>query len=365
MQPSFTLTEEQTALRDTARRFLRDKSGTDKVREDMATASGFDESLWKEIAQMGWQAMAIPEEHGGAGYGVVEQAILLEEMGRFLFCAPYLSSVVLGATAVLSAATDDQKAELLPAVAAGELRLTVAGPLGPDVDSSPVRVEGGALHGEVDTVIDGHTADRFVVLASGEDGLELHLTAADADGIETEQVTSLDQTRKLARVRFDGTAAERLGDAEAGSAWRAAIRAGAVALANEQVGGAQQVLDMAVDYAKTRKQFGRAIGSFQAIKHRCAELLVDVESAKSTAYHAARALAADEPDEQDIAIPLARSYCSEVYERAAAENIQIHGGIGFTWEHDAHLYFKRAKSTKLLLGDPVGWRADLADALGF
>ena len=360
MQLSFAFTEEQTALRDTARRFLRDKSDTEKVREDMASDRGFDDALWKEIAQMGWQAMAIPEEYGGAGYGAAEQAVLMEEMGRALFCAPYLSSAVLGASLVIAAGSEQQKSELLPAVASGELRLTVAGPLHPGGLAPSVEADGSQLSGEVATVIDGHTADRLVTLADTDGGPVLFVV--DADDVETEPVTSLDQTRKLATVRFDGATGDRL-EGEAAGAWATMLRAGAVALANEQIGGAQQVLDMAVDYAKTRKQFGRAIGSFQAIKHRCAELLVEIESAKSTAYHAARALASGDADECDIAIPLARSYCSEVYERAAADNIQIHGGIGFTWEHDAHLYFKRAKSTKLLLGGPVEWRKDLADVL--
>ena len=377
---NFALSEEQDMLRMTARRFLDDRAGSDVVRNLMETAAGFDAALWQEIAAQGWQGMAIPEEYGGAGFTFMEQAILMEEMGRSLFPAPYLSSIVLGADLVLTAGTEEQKQTILPDVASGEIRLAVAHlESGGRWDATGVEMtatnEGGGfvLEGAKFFVIDGHTADSLIVVArtdpssSGTDGISLFLLPADTDGIESRRVETMDQTRKQAEITFAAVrvpATAMLGDPGSGwSSLQEMLQRAVVALAFEQVGGAQQCLDMSVEYAKVRIQFGRPIGSFQAIKHKCADMLVAIESARSAAYYAGWAASVGDED-LAIAAPLAKSYCSEAYSHAAGENIQIHGGIGFTWEHDAHLFFKRAKTDEILFGTPADHRAALADALG-
>jgi len=372
--------DEQVMLRDTARRFLEAKSPSTEVRRLMETDEGFDADLWSEIAEQGWQAMAIPEEYGGAGFSVVEQGILMEEMGRALFPSPFLSSVVLGADLILHSGTEPQKQDLLPAIAAGERRVAFAQlePRGGwDAGGIAMIAERAGsdliLTGTKSFVLDGHTADMLLVAvrtqpdASGADGISVVVVDAAAAGVTRRRLETMDMTRKQAEVSFDSVrvpATAILG--VPGSGWGAiagTMTRAVVALAMEQVGGAQRCLEMAVEYAKARVQFGRPIGSFQAIKHKCADMLVLVESAKSTAYHAAWAVAAGDA-EVAVAAPLAKSYCSEAYFHCAAENIQIHGGIGFTWEHDAHLYFKRAKTDELLFGSPAEHRAKLASALG-
>jgi alkylation response protein AidB-like acyl-CoA dehydrogenase len=224
--------------------------------------------------------------------------------------------------------------------------------------------DGWTLNGHKSFVIDGHLADLVLVVGRTPAGLSLFGVKGDADGLTRTPLATMDQTRKQARIEFAGTPGRLLGEeGGAGPALSRTLDLAAVALAAEQVGGAQRCLDMAVDYAKTRIQFGRPIGSFQAIKHKCADMLLEVESAKSAAYYAGWA-AAEDSEELPVVASLAKSYCSEAYFHAAAENIQIHGGIGFTWEHDAHLYFKRAKSSELLLGDPSYHRELLAQRIG-
>ena len=376
-----TLTEEQQMLRDTARRFLEERAGLDTARVLMETEAGYDPETWADIAEMGWQAMAVPEEYGGAGATAVETAVLMEEMGRSLFPAPYLSTVVLAAGLLLEAGSEEQKAAFLPGIAAGEslwaLALTEPGG---GWDPSGVRMtarregEGWILDGTKSYVVDGHIAHRLLIVcrtAAGDrpaDGVTVFIAEAGAPGVSARKTLSMDQTRSLAEVRLEGVAVSdeaRVGPE--GGGWAAVDRVldrAAAALACEQVGGAQACLEMAVEYARTRHQFGRPIGSFQAIKHKCADMLVAVESAKSAAYYAARAAAGEDGEDLSVAAPLAKSYCSEAYFRCAAENIQIHGGIGFTWEHDAHLFFKRAKSSEIMFGDPAHHRARLADRIG-
>jgi alkylation response protein AidB-like acyl-CoA dehydrogenase len=375
----FGFSEEREMLRETARRFLDDKAPIDSVRTLMETDTGFDEALWSEIATQGWQAMAIPEEYGGAGFSTMEQAVLMEEMGRSLFPSPYLSSIVLGADLVLSSESAEHKASILPDVAAGERRLAVAH-LEPEGGWSADGIsmtavpdgDGFVIDGTKAYVIDGHTADTLLVAArtpgtSGDDGIGVFVVDADATGVSARRVETLDQTRKQAEVGFDGVAVGGDGVLVApGSGWavlEATLRRAAVALSFEQVGGSQQCLDMSVAYAKERVQFGRPIGSFQAIKHACADMLVAVESAKSAAYYAGWAVAEESAD-VEVAAALAASYCSEAYVKCAGDSIQIHGGIGFTWEHDAHLFFKRAVSDELLFGTPAEHRARLAATLG-
>ena len=374
---TFAFTEEQQELRRGLRRFFEDKSSSQQVRRLMETDEGYDRAVWSQMAQqLGLQGLTIPEEHGGAGGGPVEQLIVLEEMGRVLLCAPYFSTVCLAANAIMNAATDEQQGDLLPGIASGDTiaALAFTEPNG-KWDASGITMEASGsgdsytLDGTKMFVIDGHTANQIVVVArqsgtSGEDGIGFFVVDGDATGLTRTPLATMDQTRKQARLEFAGVSARPLGDV--GRGWAALSKTldqAAVCLANEMVGGAQKVLDMSVEYAKVRVQFGRPIGSFQAIKHKCADMLLEVESGKSAAYYAAWA-AAEDNDELPVVASLAKAYCSDAYFHAAAENIQIHGGIGFTWEHDAHLYFKRAKASELLLGDPSTHREQMLKRIG-
>jgi alkylation response protein AidB-like acyl-CoA dehydrogenase len=369
---NFGFSEEQEELRKAVRRFLDDKSPSTEVRRLMETTEGYDPAVWSQMAnQLGLQALAIPEEYGGAGFGYVELIVVLEEMGRTLLCAPYFSTVALAANALLSSGDEAAKAEYLPGIASGEAIATLAfteesGRWELDcitMEATPSG-DGWVLDGTKSYVLDGHTANLVLVAARTANGLSLFAVAGDADGLTRTPLSTMDQTRKQAKLTFAGTPARLVGeDGGAGPVLSKTLDLAAVALAAEQVGGAQRVLDMSVDYAKNRIQFGRPIGSFQAIKHKCADMLLEVESAKSAAYYAGWA-AAEDNDELPVTACLAKAYCSEAYFHAAAENIQIHGGIGFTWEHDAHLYFKRAKSSELILGDPSYHRELLAQRIG-
>ena len=369
---NFAFSEEQEELRRSVRRYLEDKSPVTEVRRLMETTEGFDRAVWEQMAgQLGLQALAIPEEYGGAGFGYVELIVVLEEMGAALLCAPYYATVALGANALLASGDEGAKKDLLPGIASGETIATLAFTEDTgrwDVESVTLAAARSGsdwkLDGHKMFVIDGHNADLLVVAGRTGKGVSLFAVEGDASGLIRTPLATMDQTRKQARVEFTGTPARLIGD-EGGAAagLSRTLDLAAVALAAEQVGGAQRCLDMAVDYAKTRIQFGRPIGSFQAIKHKCADMLLEVESAKSAAYYAGWA-AAEDSEELPVVASLAKSYCSEAYFHAAAENIQIHGGIGFTWEHDAHLYFKRAKSSELLLGDPSYHRELLAQRIG-
>jgi alkylation response protein AidB-like acyl-CoA dehydrogenase len=368
---NFTFSDEQQQLREFVRSFLDDKSSEAAVRELMDTEAGYDADVWSQMAdQMGLQALIIPEEYGGQGYGYVELTVVLEEMGRALLCAPYFSSVVLAANALIHSGDESAKSELLPRIAAGEIATLAFTEENGRWDESGITIEataagdGHTLSGSKMYVLDGHTADIILVAARTANGVSLFNVAGDCTGLTRTLLSTMDQTRKQAKLDFDNTPATLVGTEGAG--WGVLDRVldlAAVALAAEQVGGAQMCLDMAVEYAKVRVQFGRPIGSFQAIKHKCADMLLEVESAKSAAYYAAWC-AAELNDELPSTASLAKAYCSEAYFHAAAENIQIHGGIGFTWEHPAHLYFKRAKTSELLLGDPTYHRELLAQRIG-
>jgi len=369
---NFAFSEEQEELRKSVRRFLEDKSAEAEVRRLMETTEGYDPALWEQMgSQLGLQGLAIPEEYGGSGYSYVELIVVLEEMGRALLAAPYFSTVALAANAILHSGDDAAKKELLGGIASGETIATLA--MTEDngrwdaegITATATKAgDGYTIDGHKMFVLDGHTANLIIVAAKTGDSISLFTVAGDADGLTRTPLATMDQTRKQARLEFSGTPAKLLGTE--GEGWPVLSRVldlAAVALAAEQVGGAQKCLDMSVDYAKVRVQFGRPIGSFQAIKHKCADMLLEVESAKSAAYYAGWA-AAELNDELPTVASLAKAYCSDAYFHAAAENIQIHGGIGFTWEHDAHLYFKRAKSSQLLLGDPTYHRELLAQRIG-
>jgi len=369
---NFAFTEEQEELRSTIRAFMEAKSSEEAVREQMETDQGYDTEVWTQMAeQMGLQGLAIPEEYGGSGFSFVELGIVLEEMGRALLCAPFFSSVVLGANTLLQSGDDAAKAEHLPKIASGETIAAVAfteenGRW--DEEGIEMQASGSGsdvtLSGTKSFVIDGHIANLFIVAAKSPAGTSLYLVDGDASGITRTQLSTMDQTRKQAKVEFANTPATLLGTEGAGwNVLSTVLDLVAVGLAAEQVGGAQMVLEQAVEYAKVRVQFGRPIGSFQAIKHKCADMLLEVESAKSAAYYGLWC-AAEMNDELPSTASLAKAYCSEAYFHAAGENIQIHGGIGFTWEHPAHLYFKRAKSSELLFGDPTYHREQLAQRIG-
>jgi alkylation response protein AidB-like acyl-CoA dehydrogenase len=364
---NFAFSEEQEELRKMVRSFLENKSAEEAVREQMETANGYDAAVWNQMgSEMALQGIAIPEEFGGQGYSFIELGVVLEEMGRALLCAPYFSSVVLAANTLLLSGDDAAKKAHLPGIAAGETIATLATtePSGRwDEAGITIEAKGSGsdftISGTKSFVLDGHTAN----LITGK-GVSLFAVDGNASGLTRTALSTMDQTRKQAKLEFSNTPAKLIGTE--GKGWDVLSQVfdlAAVALAAEQVGGAQKVLEMAVQYAKDRIQFGRPIGSFQAIKHKCADMLLEVESAKSAAYYGMWC-AAEMNDELASVASLAKAYCSEAYFHAAAENIQIHGGIGFTWEHPAHLYFKRAKSSELIFGDPTYHRELLAQRIG-
>ncbi|HXW83075.1 MAG TPA: acyl-CoA dehydrogenase family protein [Candidatus Binataceae bacterium] len=361
----FAFTEEQEQFRSTVRRFLVDRSPATEVRRLMATNEGYDREVWRQLSEeLALPGIHIPEQYGGAGFGMVELCIVMEQLGRALLCAPYFSTAVLAANAIMNAATEEQKAALLPEIARGKVLATLA-VTEPDGNWDPAAIEtvatrqtdGFRIDGVKSFVLDGHLADLLIVAArtagtAGHQGLALFTLDGQASGVERRRLESMDPTRKIARIELRGAPASLLGSLDEGT--KAILRTldqAAIALANEMMGGAQTMLDSAVSYAKMRVQFGREIGSFQAIKHKLADMLLEVELAKSAAYYAAQAAAADDPEWPALA-SLAKATASETYLHAAAECIQIHGGIGFTWDNDTHLWFKRAKSSEVFLGLP-------------
>jgi alkylation response protein AidB-like acyl-CoA dehydrogenase len=355
----FSFSSEQDAFRESLRRYLAERSPTKEVRRLMETDTGWERDGWRRMnAEMGFAALRIPEAYGGQGFGFAEQCILLEEMGRVLLCAPYFATAVLAAPAILHAGTEAQKAALLPGIASGEVVATLAsaedsGRWDAEATTLAARREGDAwvLDGHKSFVVDGHSADLIVVLGRTAAGLSLFTVAGDAPGLERRGLGVLDPTRKLARLVFRGVRAALLGEegAAAGPFGRTMVEA-AVCLANEMVGGADRLREDALAYAMMRMQFGRPIAGFQSMKHKQADMLLEVELAKSAAYFAAAAL--DDGD-ADIAATasLAKAAASEAYVQTAIHAVQIHGGIGFTWDNDTHLWFKRAKASEALLGD--------------
>jgi alkylation response protein AidB-like acyl-CoA dehydrogenase len=358
-------TEEHGEIRRYVRSWLDDRAPLTEVRRIMETESGFDPALWSELGELGWLGMAVAEEYGGSGLGFMEVAVVAEEMGRTLFPSPFLATVAMGATLVATSGTETQRQAILPEVVAGALKLGVA--VEPAARVAVAAVEAGdgwLLEGPARFVLDGHTADLLVVEATTGDGPRLFLVQ-DQDGVRRERLSVLDLTRPQAHLDFAGARASLLGDpGDPIDRGRTEMGLWAIgALSMEQVGGARACLEMAVEYARERHQFGRPIGSFQAIKHMCADMLVEVESATSAAHHLAGAIGHD-PEETAVAAPLAKAYCADAYYRTAATAIQVFGGIGFTWEHHAHLHLKRAKSGQLLLGSSGHYRRRLAERLG-
>jgi alkylation response protein AidB-like acyl-CoA dehydrogenase len=349
---------EADELRQAVREFLEVASPSGRVRDLMSTAEGYDKSVWRQMAgELGVHGIAVPEEFGGAGATLSELAVVFEEMGAALLCAPFFSTVALATQALLCSGDTAAMGDYLPGFVDGSTTATVI--LNGVLDAwDPQAVTltahadhtGYRIHGDADLVLDGHTANVVLAAANTRAGTSLFAVPANADGLTREPLTTLDRTRKVAHLQFNDVPARLIGTDGAAAAGLARTSDLAIAaLAAEQVGAAQRCLDMAVGYAKERIQFGRAIGSFQAVKHRCADMLVLVEGARSASVHAAES--ADSND-LPIAASVAKMACSEAFLQVALDNMRIHGGIGFTWEHDAHLYVRRAKATELIFGSP-------------
>jgi alkylation response protein AidB-like acyl-CoA dehydrogenase len=375
---ALAFTEEQREFRAVLRRFFAETSPPSAVRRAMETELGFDPALWGRMAaELGLLGLHVPEAYGGAGFGFVELGIVLEEMGRALVCAPYFSSVVLASTAIVNAGTDDDRRRLLPALVGGQSLATLAftepsGSWEPETTTTvatPSNGGGFRLKGEKGFVLDGCAADMMIVLArapgsAGAEGLSLFVVQADARGVERTSLQTLDPTRKLARVRFDDAEGVLLG--EPGGALgplRRTLAQAAAALANEMVGGAERLREDALAYAKLRVQFGRPLAAFQAMKHKQADMLLDVELAKSAAYRAAADANGDDAA-LFVTAALAKAVVSDAYMQTALHAVQIHGGIGFTWENNTHLWFRRAKSSEVFLGEPNLHRERMLCAMG-
>ena len=312
---------------------------------------GYRDEVWKQMAELGWLALPLPKENDGLGMGAIALSILLSEMGRVVFPGPYLSTVLAG-MAIADAGSEGQKSEYLPRIASGDLVATVA------AWDGHVEESGGALRGERRFVADGNIAELVVVVAhTGGDDAALFISEPS----ERTPIAYMDGTRKVAHLRFDGARAEKLGDSDRAAVHRLLDRA-ASCIAAESLGGAERVTEMAVEYAKSRTQFGRPIGSFQAVKHRAADMAVDTESLRAAVYFAAWSAEREQPD-APLAISMAKAYAADAYRRVAQSGIQIHGGIGFTWEHDMHLFFKRAKANEVAYGDATFHRERIARLL--
>lgn len=381
----FSFTEEQKMIRDTAQAFLAEVSSSNAIRSAMDTEQGFDPQIWQRICEeMYWQAIHIPEEYGGMGLGYVDLVVMLEQMGRYLLCSPFFSTVCLASNALIVAGTDEQKQQYLTQICEGSLTATLAytsknGQWDATAVQGIVTAQGDdyVLNGTYRYVLDGHTAQLLIVAArsegsEGEQGISLFAIDSDTLGVKRTWLPTMDQTRKQAEIVFDNvrvSSSQLMG--EENNAWpqlNKVLQLAAIAIAAEQVGGSQQVLDLTVEYTKERVQFGRPIAGFQAVKHQAADMMLRTEVARSAVYYAA--CVAEEAlsggllaDELGEAASVAKSYCSEGYFKNAGDALQLHGGVGFTWEYDVHLYFKRAKSSELFLGDAAYHREHVATLL--
>jgi alkylation response protein AidB-like acyl-CoA dehydrogenase len=364
---NFDFSDDQKALKDEARRFLTDKAGAKVTRRVLDDAKvSYDESLWRAVAEMGWLGAAIPEEHGGLGLGRLELCVLAEELGRAVAPIPFSSTVYFFAEALMLGGGDAQKSALLPKVAKGEIIGCFAageGPGAPTAQSIQAKFDGATLSGVKIPVTDGDCANYAVVAAKEAGGVSLVLVDLNQAGVTRTTLKTLDPTRGHAKLEFKNAKAERLG--AAGQGWElaeAVLDRAAVLIAFEQVGGSQACMEMSLDYAKNRYAFSRQIGSFQAIKHKLADMYVAIEVARSNAYYGAWALST-EAAELPFAAAASRAAASDCYYMCAKENIQTHGGIGFTWEMDCHLFFRRAKLLALQAGAPAVWKEKLVKRL--
>jgi alkylation response protein AidB-like acyl-CoA dehydrogenase len=372
----FVHDEEQKLIRESARSVLSARAASDALSAALREPGGFDTALWRTFGELGWTGLAIPQAYGGAGLGWVELCLLQEEQGRRLVPSPFFSTCALAAPLIAAAGDEAQRRALLPRIAAGELTIACAltGTEGrPPGDGVSVLLESRGetftLGGVADFVIHADSAELLVVLArasvspsQGAGGLSVAVIPAASAGLSIHPHVMLDLTRPMARIELDGVNVSReqlLGDpGSAASAVEAALDLARIALASEALGGAERVLEMTTDYVKERVQFGRPVGSFQAVKHRLADMMIEVEAAKSAAWYAA-CVADERHEELAEAAAIAKSYCCDAFFDCAANAIQLHGGIGFTWEHEVHRYFKRARATMTLLGSPAWQRERL------
>jgi alkylation response protein AidB-like acyl-CoA dehydrogenase len=374
-------TEQQELLRETARRFLESECDTRLVRARMTEPAAVTDEFWRKLAQQGWLGILFPEDEGGSGLGLVDLVVLMEQMGRAVMPGPFLSTVLLGGAAIAEAGSAVQRRQWLPRIAEGkakaalawtepDLRWDAAGVTLPAREVESVFV----LSGSKLFVADAHLADVVIVAgrtrdaSTMEDGVSLFLVPKDARGLAITVLPTIDETRKLCEVRLDNVtvpASGLLGELHQGWAPLSRVIARAtVALSAEMCGGAQQVLDMTVAYAKIRIAFGKPIGSYQGVKHQAADMLVALENAKSLTYYAAWAF--DQGlDEVPLAVSMAKAAASDMYRKVAGTGIQLHGGIGMTWEHDLQLYFKRAKASEVAFGDATWHRERVARLMSF
>jgi alkylation response protein AidB-like acyl-CoA dehydrogenase len=376
---NFGFSDEQELLRATARKFLENECTSAFVRQRMEEAAGVTDEFWTKLAEQGWLGLVYPEQYGGSGLGFVDLTVLMEEMGRVVMPGPYLSTVLLGGLTILESGSAEQKAGWLPRIAGGQAKAALAW-TEPNARWDAAGVTAGAkplggdwvLNGTKLFVLDAHLADVLVIVArtgdgkQPEQGVSLFLVPKGTAGLEVKLLPTMDQTRKLCEVSLHDVrvpGAALLGPRDGGWApLSRVIDRATVALCAEMCGGAQRVLDMTVEYAKVRVAFGRPIGSYQGVKHKAADMLVDVENAKSLTYYAAWAVDENVPD-APLAASMAKAYCSDAFRKAAGTGIQLHGGIGFTWEHDLHLYFKRAKSSEFTFGDATHHRERVAQLI--
>ena len=362
----FDLTDEQQAIKATAKDFLASRFKSDRIREIAASGDGTDPDGWGQMAELGWTGLAVPEQWGGQGLGIVDLAVLFEELGYALAPSPLFSNTIV-ALALGLCGSDEQRERWLRPLALGEKRATPAlwdagSPASPGSYTMEARADGDGvvLDGEKVLVMDAAGADLFMVATA--DGRR-HLVESGADGVSVSEEESIDTTRRLSTVRFDGVrvaAADTMPAAEA-DYYPVFFRL-CVALAAESTGVAQRSLEMAVEYAKDRQQFGRPIGAYQAVSHRCAQMLLETENSRSAVYGAAWAADA-EPDSLPLAASMAKAYASDAGWRVPDASIQVHGGIGFTWEHDLHLFLKRGRANAAMFGDAKWHRERVADAV--
>ncbi len=365
----FAFTEEQEAFRDSVKRFVEEKSTTREVRRLMETDQGYDQETWdtlsKELAVTG---IIIPEEFGGSGFGATELGIVMEQFGRSLIGVPFLSSSVMAASALILNGTENDKNEWLPAIAAGSTKVTLCvSEKSGSWDETDIQMTATnkdnrySLNGEKCFVLDAHVSDLLIVAGQLDQNIALFTVDAKDERVQIKLEQGMDQTRKICSVTMTDAPAQILGSGKP-AALEEIFNRSIVALSHEMIGGAQQLLDSAIEYTKLRVQFGRTISSFQAIKHRLADLLLEVELAKSACYHAAYAI--DEQQNSSEAASHAKAQASEAYLNSAIQCIQLHGGVGFTWENDTHLWFKRAKSSEVFLGSPHEHRERMLQASG-
>ncbi len=363
---NFGLTETQQTQKNTVRKFLAAECPMADVRKLMETDTAFDPALWRKIAEQGWTGIIFPEEYGGFGMGMVEMAVTLEEMGRALLPGPYFSTVLAAGTLLESAGNENQKQKYLAPICSGEVKATVAlleESASWDPGAVMLSAAGFSLVGRKLFVPDAAVADFLICAARLDGDLALFVVPARSHGMEIKPMPTMDNTRKLYEVAFDGVSLPRENLLARGDRARAVLERSldiaTVGLVAEMTGGMQRLLEVTVEYAKTRKQFGRPIGEFQAVQHQCADMLLYTESTRSAAYYAAYAIHEGIPEAR-LAVSVAKAYASDAYREVGNRAIQVHGGMGFTWENDAHLYYRRAKASELAYGDGAYHRERVA-----